>query len=121
MTATLRRMGELPVPCAHPHQERKFESEEDHCKQSLSGCEDGEPKWEPTCAVTQRSWATSGTAKRSEPPAWMTHAGLTLHSKNRVGMAGFEPAASCSQISPIPSPGVAQCRPKSHLPAITLA
>src|SRR5215469_9410407 len=58
---------------------------------------DGEPKREPTCAVTQRSCATSGTAKRSEPPAWMAHAGLILHSKNRVGMAGFEPAASCSQ------------------------
>jgi hypothetical protein len=32
---------------------------------------------------------------------------LTAHSKNRVGMAGFEPAASCSQISSIRTRDVA--------------
>jgi hypothetical protein len=30
-------------------------------------------------------------------PAWMTHTVETTYSKKSVGMAGFEPAASCSQ------------------------
>ena len=37
-----------------------------------------------------------------------------------VGMAGFEPAASCSQISPVRSLGVAGHRPTSHLPGAML-
>ncbi len=61
----------------------------------LSDC--GEAKWEPTCAVTDRSWATSGNARQSESPAGTVDKGLTIHSKIAVGMAGFEPAASCSQ------------------------
>ena len=56
-----------------------------------------EPKWEPTCAVIERPWPTSGDAQAAEPPAWITQRGLTIHSKIAVGMAGFEPAASCSQ------------------------
>jgi hypothetical protein len=38
-----------------------------------------------------------------------------------VGMAGFEPAASCSQISSIQSPDVAPHRPMSRSPGVILA
>src|SRR5215469_3155493 len=57
----------------------------------------GEPKWEPTCAATERSRPASGHFKPAHPPAWCAQTGLTTHLKIDVGMAGFEPAASCSQ------------------------
>jgi hypothetical protein len=46
---------------------------------------------------------------------------LTTHSRNRVGMAGFEPAASCSQISLAQALVVAGHRLISHLAAKTLS
>jgi hypothetical protein len=38
-----------------------------------------------------------------------------------VGMAGFEPATSCSQISPAQSPDVALCRPAWGSPGVIVA
>src|SRR5215472_9450055 len=43
------------------------------------------------------------------------------HSKEAVGMAGFEPAASCSQINPAASPEIARDRPTWRLAGKTLA
>jgi hypothetical protein len=71
-----------------------------------------------TCAATQPRWPTSGDRYRRAAPCLQ---GLTTHSKNRVGMAGFEPAASCSQISSNRTLDVAGCCPTWRQPAVILA
>ena len=65
-------------------------------------------KGQPNCTATQPRRPASGNRRRRVAPCLQR---LTTHSKNRVGMAGFEPAASCSQISFIRSPDVVWCRP----------
>jgi len=56
-----------------------------------------------------------------------THSGcqngsdLSMTHLKMVGMAGFEPATSCSQISSAQSPGVAPCRLACRSPGVMLA
>jgi len=68
---------------------------------------------QPTCTATQPRRPASGDRRRRLAPCFQR---LTTHSKNRVGMAGFEPAASCSQISSIRTLDVAPCRSVSGSP-----
>jgi|HubBroStandDraft_4_1064222.scaffolds.fasta_scaffold66384_3 hypothetical protein len=63
-------------------------------------------------------------ARRSSPSRRSgSHAGPSqdLQRSELVGMPGFEPGASCSQISSSRSPDVASCRPACRSPGVILA
>jgi hypothetical protein len=84
---------------------------------AVSLCNRG-AKGQPTCTDIQPRRPASGDGCRRAAACLQR---LTTHSKNRVGMAGFEPAASCSQISSIRTLDVARCSPTWRQPAVMLA
>jgi hypothetical protein len=61
--------------------------------------------------------ATLAGIRRQIPTSGPCLQRLKTHSKNRVGMAGFEPPASCSQISPVRTLDVAGRCPMWRQPA----
>jgi hypothetical protein len=81
----------------------------------------GEPKWEPTFADTEQFPPTSGDARQRGFLPELAKKDRQHIRKIAVGMAGFEPAASCSQISPRQMLTVAHCRPAGHLRAVMFA